>query len=270
MSLLPRNTLLSEVDLRNRQVRKVIVEMLPQVAKSRCCSGVAPLDLVDEIASGVGAQTIEDLLLELAILLTNGRSVQQVEIDTSAVELVPAALDRELREDPHWARLVFDLSRPDWTVIVSLQALQEASETAPRTPGAIRILVRTGLDFRGWLSEERTREMLHQWYVQYQVAGSLHSERQLAELHEELSWVEERGRFVFASQLIPLEPADAIWRLQEIRGAGGARPWARQLWEHCDRPVILAADGSWEYEEVISELTTGAERLLALAAEREC
>jgi hypothetical protein len=44
----------------------------------------------------------------------------------------------------------------------------------------------------------------------------------------------------------------------------------KALWDRCDRPAILAADGSGEREDVIGELTAGAERLLALAAEQEC
>lgn len=260
---------LSEVDLADSQVRRELAEMLPSTAQSKCSdSGAVPAELIEEVTGGDGTGTIGDLVLELTIMLTDGHFAEEVVIDTSAVELVPAAFDREMSDDPQWARLSFDLSRPDWTVVVGLRALQEAS--APGPEGVLCILVQAGLDFRGWLAEERTRAMLHEWYVQYQAAGTLHSDRQLAELHEELTWIEERGRFVFASQLTPQDPAEATWQLQEIRNAGGARAWAGQLWERCDRPAILAADGSWEREGVIGELVTSAERLLALAAEREC
>ena len=263
------DTPLDEVDLADRRVRKVLGELLPRAARLKCFGGEAvPIEMIKEVASSDSAETVEDLVLELAVMLTDGHFAEEVAIDTSAVRLVPAPFDREVSDDLQWARLAFDFSRPDWTVVVSLRALWEASEPDPE--GVLRILVRAGLDFRGWLAEERTRAMLHEWYVQYQVAGALHSERQLAELHEELNWVEERGRFVFASQLTPQDPAEATWQLQEIRSAGGAQAWARQLWERSDRPAILTAHGSWERDEVIGELVMSAERLLALAAEREC
>lgn len=271
MRSLSLDTLLDEVDLSNTRVRKALIESLPAAARLKCSgSDAIPVEVIKQAAGGGCIRTVGDLVLELAVLLTDGRLCERVEIDTSTVELVPVAFDREVSEDPHGARLAFDLSRPDWTVVVSLQALEKVPDPEPDKGGILRILVGAGLDFRGWLAEERTRTMLHEWYVQYQVAGTLHSERHLAELHEALSWIEERGRFVFASQLTPQDSAEATWQVQEIRAAGGARAWARQLWERDDRPAILAADGSWEREDVIGELTEGAERLLALAAEQEC
>lgn len=271
MEPLSTDTALNEVDLTNTRVRKALTDLLPAAARFKCfCSDGVPAEVLKELANGKNSETVGDLVLELAILLTAGDFAEEVEVDTSAVELVPALFDHEGAEESEWARLAFDLSRPDWTVVVSLQALPIAPEPEPESEGVLRILVHAGLDFRGWLSEERTRAMLHEWYVQYQVAGALHSERQLAELHQELNWVEERGRFVFASQLTPLDPAEATWQLQEIRRVGGARIWARQLLGRCDRPAILAANGSWEREEVLSELTRGAERLLFLSAKREC
>lgn len=243
--------------------------MLPQGARLECPGGLAPAELLEEIASGVGAQTVGDLVLELAITLTDGRFAAQVEIDASAVELVPAPLNRQIRDGAQWARLAFDFSRPDWTVIVSLRALSEQTpEPEERTEGLLSILVRPGLDFRGWLAENPVRAMLHKWYQEYQLSGVLNSERQLAELHEELGWVEERRRFVLVSQLVPEDPAEGIWQLQEIRSAGGARAWARQLWERSDRPTILAANGSWERKDVVGELARRAERLLVLTAEQ--
>lgn len=130
--------------------------------------------LIEEAVGGVKAGTVADLVLELAILLTGGTFAEEVEIDTSSVDLLP---DQD-------ARLVFDLGRPDWTVGVSLQALEEAPESD--TEGVLGIFVRAGFDFRGWLAKERTRAMLHEWYVQHQISGTLHYERQLAELREEL------------------------------------------------------------------------------------
>ncbi|HVQ57336.1 MAG TPA: hypothetical protein VMS60_00375 [Solirubrobacterales bacterium] len=245
------------------------MEMLPRGVRAGCPGGLAPAALIEEIANSVGAQTVGDLVLELTIALTNGDFADHVDIDASAVELVPASLNRQMSEGAQWARLALDLSHPDWTVVVSLRALPEhAPEPEESTEGVLSILVRPGLDFRGWLAEKPTRAMIHKWYLQYQLSGVLNSERQLAELHEELSWVEERGRFVFASQLTPEDPAEETWQLQEIRSAGGARTWARQLWERSDRPAILAANGSWEREDVVGELATRAERLLVRAAER--
>lgn len=265
------DTALNEIDLTNTRVRKSLIELLPAAAQLKCPgSDAVPAEVIKQAASGSCIKTVGDLVLELAVLLTDGSFCERVEIDTSAVDLVPVAFDREVSEDLQGARLAFDLSRPDWTVIVSLQALEKAPDPEPDKEGILRILVRTGLDFRGWLAEERTWTMLHEWYVQYQVAGTLYSERQLAELHEELRWVEERGRFVFASQLTPEDCAEAASQVQGIRAAGGAQAWARQLWERSDRPAILAANSSWKREDVIGELTVGAERLLAFAAEQEC
>jgi hypothetical protein len=151
-------------------------------------------------------------------------------------------------------------------VKVSLQALEEGEEPAGTTAGVIRILIESGLDLRGWLGEADTREMLHEWYLSYQVDGAVYSERQLAELHEGLRWVEDQGHFVLASQLIPGTLEEATWQLPQIRAAGGARQWALDLWERRDRPTILAAGGSCRHEDVLDELTSGAERLLGLAA----
>lgn len=217
--------LLDEVDLTNTRVRKALIELLPAAARLKCSgSDAVSVEVIKQAASGSCIKTVGDLVLELAVMLTDGSFCERVEIDTSAVELVPVAFDREVSEETLGARLAFDLSRSDWTVIVSLQALEKAPDLEPDKQGILRILVRTGLDFRGWLAEERTQAMLHEWYVQYQVAGTLHSERQLAELHEELIWVEERGMFVFASQLTPQDSAEATWQVQEIRAAGGRGP----------------------------------------------
>jgi len=115
--------------------------------------------------------------LELAIILTDGNFAEEVAIDTNAVELPP---------DLQWAWLTFDLSRSDWTVVVNLQTPQEVGKSKADTKGVIQILVPADLDFHGWLAEERARAMLHEWYVQHQIAGSLPSEHQLAELRSSL------------------------------------------------------------------------------------
>lgn len=154
MPALSMTTSLREIDLSDGGVRRAIAEMLPSAARSKCPNGgVVPAELLEEVVHESSVRNVADLVLELAVILTDGHFAGEVEIDTSAVELVPE----------------------------------------PDTEGVLRILVRAGLDLRGWLAERETLAMLHEWYVQYQVAGTLHSERQLTELHEELSWVEEHG-----------------------------------------------------------------------------
>jgi len=128
------------------------------------------------VSSRVNAP-LKEVDLELAIVLTDGQIAEEVAIDTNAVELPP---------DLEWAWLSFDLSRSDWTVAVSLQTPQEVGAERSGTEGVLCILVPAGLDLHGLLAEERVRAMLHQWYVQFQVAGSLPSEHQLAELRKSL------------------------------------------------------------------------------------
>jgi len=268
MTPLDESTLISDVDLRDSHIRRRIAELLPHSARATCADdGTVPAKLLKAIGDDLQGGTIADLVFDLSIAMTDGRFVREVSIDTSAVELVPAALGDEAPEHRRWARLTIDLSRADWTVKVSHQALKENEEPASATAGVIRILVDSGLELRSWLAEEQTREMLHEWYLRYQFDGTLYSEHQLAELHQGLRWAEERGRFVFASQLVTPELREATWQLQEIRAAGGAGQWALQLWERRDRPAILSASGSCKREDVVGELTSGAERLLFLAAE---
>jgi hypothetical protein len=268
MAPLDESTLISKVDLRDSHIQRWIAELLPRAARATCSDdGTIPAELLESVGDGLEEGTIADLVLDLSIAMTDGQLVREVTVDTSAVELVPAAFGDEPPDHLRWARLTIDLSRPDWTVKVSHQALKENEEPPSTAAGVIRILIDSGLDLRSWLAEEQTQEMLHEWYLLYQVDGALYSERQLAELHQGLRWAEERGYFVFASQLVPPRLDEATWQLQEIRAAGGAEQWALQLWERRDRPAILAAGGSYEREDVVGELASGAERLLVLAAE---
>ena len=169
------DTFLNEIDFTNSQVRKVLTELLPSKARSKCAANEAlPAELIEEVVAGVKAGAVADLVLELAILLTGGSFAEEVEIEMSSVDLAP----------DQGAQLVFDLRRPDWTVGVSLHTLEEPPESG--TEGVLATLVHAGFDFRGWLAEERPRAMLHEWYVQHQISGTLHSGRQLAELREEL------------------------------------------------------------------------------------
>jgi hypothetical protein len=261
------HTSLLEVDITDRAFRRTVAELLPTNARSACpADAEIPLLMIEDIVATNRAGTVGDLILELTITLTDGRCSEQVEIDVSRVELVPTPLECEAGDIGGWVRLAFDLSRPNWTVVATVHAVKDP--VPPTSEGLLSILVRPGLDFREWLTDERTRAMLSDWYLQYQIEGLIFSESQLAELHDELRWIEESAQFLFAHQLFPRDSKKALWRLQEIREAGGAQSWARQLWERCDRPAILASSGSADPEEVIGELVANAELLLAQSSER--
>jgi hypothetical protein len=168
---LPSPTSLEMIDFRSFHVRRRLAEKLPALARARFGDGSAvPVELVEELADDSGVHTVGDLVLEIAIHLTEGHFADQVRIDSSGIDLAfppgPQPFTGSLLPS-----LAIDLSRPDWVVEVRLEFPRGASGAAAQ--GVIHLPVPLNLDLRDWLSQAETKALLHGWYVRYQVGGDL-------------------------------------------------------------------------------------------------
>jgi hypothetical protein len=96
MPAFDESTPLSKVDLCDSRVLQRITELLPPAARvTYATDGMVPAGLLQAVGDGLQGGTVADLVLGLSIEVTDGRSVREVTVDTSAVRLVPAAFGTE-------------------------------------------------------------------------------------------------------------------------------------------------------------------------------
>jgi hypothetical protein len=256
---LTKDTLLEGLDLEDPVVRREIRDLLPAVAQNEL-KPRAPVDqgLVAELLGEDQPRTVGRLLVLVGTELVLDHAL--VEVDVSAVRLMPRT-----DGDSGRARLVFCLGRTDWTVDVAMGAADELPLTG--TDEEIAFDVGVGFDPREWLCESGTRKWLHDWYSDYQVEHWLPSPEQLGRVREQLTDLQRYTAFVFASQLLSANPADATGQAERIAAAGGPTAWAEAEWDHAsDRlDLILTSDGSDDRDRVLTELTACAQRVLDAA-----
>jgi hypothetical protein len=214
--------------------------------------------LIEELVGEDQPRTVGRLLVLIATELVLDHAL--VEVDVSAVRLIPRT-----DGDSGRARLVFRLGRTDWTVDVAMGAADDLPPTV--TDEEIAFDVGVGFDPREWLCESSTRKWLHDWYSNYQVEHWLPSPEQLARVQHQLMDLQHYAAFVYASQLLPANPADATGKAASIAAAGGPGAWAEAEWDQSsDRlELILASDGSDDRDRVLAELTACAQRALDAA-----
>ena len=256
---LTKDTPLEGLDLEDPAVRREIRDLLPTVAQNELAPG-APVDrdLIEGLVGEDEPRTVGRLLVLVGTELVVDHAL--VEVDLSAVRLIPRT-DR----DSGRARLVFGLERTDWTVAVSMGVADELPLSG--NDGEIAFDVGVGFAPREWLCESTTRRWLHDWYSDYQVEHWLPSSQQLARVREQLTDLQRYTAFVFASQLLSANPADATGQGERIAAAGGPTAWAEAEWDHAsDRlDLILTSDGSDDRDRVLTELTACAQRVLDAA-----
>jgi hypothetical protein len=255
---LTKDTKLEGLDLEDATVRREIRDLLPAIAQNELVPG-APVEqgLIEELVGEDQPRTVGRLLVLIATELVVDHAL--VEVDLSAVRLIPT------NGDSGRARLVFWLGRADWTVAVAMGAAAELPRTG--TDEEIAFDVGVGFDPREWLCESSTRRWLHDWYVDYHVEHWLPSPEQLARVQQQLTDLQHYAAFVYASQLLPADPADATGQAARIAAAGGPLAWAEAEWDQSsDRlELILASDGSDDRDRVLAELTACAQRALDAA-----
>lgn len=256
---LTKDTSLEGLDLEDPAVRREIRDLLPAVAQNELPPG-APVEqgLIEELVGEDHPRTVGRLLVLVGTELVVDHAL--VEVDVSAVRLIPRT-----DGDSGRARLVFWLGRTDWIVAVAMGADGELPLSG--TDEEIAFDVGVGFDPREWLFESTTRRWLHDWYSDYQVEHWLPSPEQLGRVREQLTDLQRYAAFVFASQLLSADPADATGQAARIAAAGGPTAWAEAEWDQAsDRlDLILASDGSDDRDRVLAELTACAQRVLDAA-----